>query len=786
MGFPFPGARVRVVSMKRRRGRRTRWEQAGEIVVRSDCMFRGYWQDAAATQATLRRTEWCRTGDMGRLDGRGLLYLVDRKKDVIISGGENIYSPEVEDAVCAVDGVAACAVIGVPDDRWGEAVCAVVVPSNGASLTLDSGAGGRAAAAGALQGASPSWCWSPNCPYWSVARWMKKRHCEPTQVRLPWSDNDLQSSSQGYWCFGGLMNGGGVNRIDPSGYVVVDDFFGTPYIDVDDWRETRCRTAMCTVGLPAPILGIRVPVSASRAVSRGRLHHQPLGGRQRRPHEDVGFGPAVGEVTGGQARRMVFRLGGYMVESNMGHIGDVKDAKAGDDATIYGWRAAAESARFSKFVAAQVLGVAPRHSYVFGGSGGARRSPLCLAYAPDVWDAALPFMGDDVDGDYGDWSRPRDGTPNFAAMFNTQRVLGDKVGDVVDAMRPGGSGDPFAGLNTHQREQLAMLYKLGFPRGDEFMIAQPMGQLWLAWSSMAERVSREDRYFERAWTEPGHVGFDQPGLVQADLIDTETTVARVLTANDLITDEEGVGWSPEFAAPADTGDGLRARWRAQWTPRWLIQLGDTSDGYLPGAGIRFLDGQAAGRQLYCMSGAGNTLLLDGEGEASNLRLTGVQPGDRVRFDNRVFSRLLLLPAPPHLGSRWARESSSGSARRRSTSSTNSPELSPFMGMAHTGRFDGKMLWVQHTLDSSLWPSQGLGMKNNIAREVGPARSRQCFRLRWLENAKHVHAVHGRRTAGPGQQHLADRLRPACRAVAGRPHRLGRRRHRTGRDHLRSR
>jgi acyl-CoA synthetase (AMP-forming)/AMP-acid ligase II len=133
VGFPFPGTRVRVVDEV---GRVVPVGEAGEIVVRSDSMFRGYWQDAAATQATLQ-DGWCRTGDMGRLDGRGLLYLMDRKKDVIISGGENIYSPEVEDAVCAVDGVAACAVVGVPDDRWGEAVCAVVVPYSGASPTLE-------------------------------------------------------------------------------------------------------------------------------------------------------------------------------------------------------------------------------------------------------------------------------------------------------------------------------------------------------------------------------------------------------------------------------------------------------------------------------------------------------------------------------------------------------------------------------------------------------------------------------------------------------------------------
>jgi acyl-CoA synthetase (AMP-forming)/AMP-acid ligase II len=133
VGFPFPGTRVRVVD---EHGGVVPVGHAGEIVVRSDSMFRGYWQDAPATQATLQ-DGWCRTGDMGRLDRRGLLYLMDRKKDVIISGGENIYSPEVEDAVCAVDGVAACAVVGVSDDRWGEAVCAVVVPRKGASLTLD-------------------------------------------------------------------------------------------------------------------------------------------------------------------------------------------------------------------------------------------------------------------------------------------------------------------------------------------------------------------------------------------------------------------------------------------------------------------------------------------------------------------------------------------------------------------------------------------------------------------------------------------------------------------------
>jgi acyl-CoA synthetase (AMP-forming)/AMP-acid ligase II len=133
VGFPFPGVQVRILGAD---GRDAPAGGTGEIVVRSDSGFRGYWQDEAATLTTLRHG-WCHTGDIGRLDDRGLLYLVDRKKDVIISGGENVYSPEVEEAVGGLDAVAACAVVGVPDDRWGETVCAVVVPLPGTTLTLD-------------------------------------------------------------------------------------------------------------------------------------------------------------------------------------------------------------------------------------------------------------------------------------------------------------------------------------------------------------------------------------------------------------------------------------------------------------------------------------------------------------------------------------------------------------------------------------------------------------------------------------------------------------------------
>ncbi|MDO8941865.1 MAG: AMP-binding protein, partial [Desulfobacterales bacterium] len=104
----------------------------GEILVRSPLVMSYYWNKSAATIATMR-DGWVRTGDMAFADSDNFLYLVDRKTDMIISGGENIYSQEVEQALMLHAAVADCAVIGVADERWGEAVMAVLVLAGGAS-----------------------------------------------------------------------------------------------------------------------------------------------------------------------------------------------------------------------------------------------------------------------------------------------------------------------------------------------------------------------------------------------------------------------------------------------------------------------------------------------------------------------------------------------------------------------------------------------------------------------------------------------------------------------------
>lgn len=94
----------------------------------------GYWHNGAATEAAFDGP-WLRTGDVAMLDDDGFLYVVDRVKDMFISGGENVYPAEVEQAIYTHPGVAEAAVIGVPDERWGEVGRAVVVRRPGSALT---------------------------------------------------------------------------------------------------------------------------------------------------------------------------------------------------------------------------------------------------------------------------------------------------------------------------------------------------------------------------------------------------------------------------------------------------------------------------------------------------------------------------------------------------------------------------------------------------------------------------------------------------------------------------
>lgn len=135
---PMPGSHVRIAGVEVGalvNGTANTASRIGELQLRARSVMKGYWRDAAGTSAAFA-DGWLRTGDFVRLDPDGSMTVIDRAKDVIITGGRNVYSAEVERVISAHPAVAGCAVIGTPDDLYGEIVTAVVEARNGADLTL--------------------------------------------------------------------------------------------------------------------------------------------------------------------------------------------------------------------------------------------------------------------------------------------------------------------------------------------------------------------------------------------------------------------------------------------------------------------------------------------------------------------------------------------------------------------------------------------------------------------------------------------------------------------------
>jgi long-chain acyl-CoA synthetase len=130
-GKPLKEGELRIVDEQ---GRDVPVGEPGEIIARSDRVMKGYWRQPEET-AKIMRDGWLHTGDVGRVDEDGYVYVVDRKRDMIISGGENIYPREIEEVLYMHPAVLEAAAVGVPDDKWGESVKAVVILRPGSTVS---------------------------------------------------------------------------------------------------------------------------------------------------------------------------------------------------------------------------------------------------------------------------------------------------------------------------------------------------------------------------------------------------------------------------------------------------------------------------------------------------------------------------------------------------------------------------------------------------------------------------------------------------------------------------
>ena len=134
VGKPIAHVEYRIVGDD---GREVPTGEVGELLIRGPNVFVGYWQKPDASREVLDEDGWFHSGDLARVDAEGYYYIVDRKKDMVISGGENVYPAEIEQVLYQRPEIAEVAVLGTPDARWGEAVTAVVALKAGQQLDAD-------------------------------------------------------------------------------------------------------------------------------------------------------------------------------------------------------------------------------------------------------------------------------------------------------------------------------------------------------------------------------------------------------------------------------------------------------------------------------------------------------------------------------------------------------------------------------------------------------------------------------------------------------------------------
>ena len=431
--------------------------------------------------------------------------------------------------------------------------------------------------------------------------------------------------------------------------------------------------------------------------------------------------------------------------SNQGH--------SGPDAThldreIHHYGASVASARHARVVATQMYGDPPHHGYLWGGSGGAGRTIAILEHAPDLYQGAvvyiLPHVAQQV---------------LCAAVANAARVLGDSLERVIDATAPGGSGDPFAGLDSEQREALAAAYRMGFPRGAEDQI-YPVS---IALNGVVPGlVDFDPGYFVDFWTEPGYGGTSES--LRAARIQSSHAVQRVLTAAEVA------------ASPAvdemDPYQYLAAAGIARTRPE--MPIGVVVDGLSAreavGAWLTVSSGAAAGRELISLGGGDDVIVAAGGRRNMDVGFEDVHAGDAILFDNSHYLAYTHFTRHQHEDyPEFAAFSVDGvPIYPQRPSATGSPDL--YLVAPYRGAFDVKCIVVQNLHDGQCWPCGAEHLRRLLVRatRVGERRAGVVHRARDASPS-----LGAAPRPGAHREHAADRLWRARTAGHSRRDRLGR-------------
>lgn len=484
-----------------------------------------------------------------------------------------------------------------------------------------------------------------------------------------------------------------------------EDTFARPFTEIDEWRDEPVRHRVVQGGFEGTETRFSFYFPPEEQYGGRMIHHIEGGGGGTAEAQWSPTAPLTSDLANALA------AGAYFVVSNQGHDGP--DANH-IDRWIHHYGANVAVASHSRVVAASIYGEAPHHGYIYGGSGGAARTLVCLEHAPEgLYDGAVVFILPHVAQQV-----------LCAHVAETTRALGDDLAGVIDATAPGGSGDPFAGLRAEQRDALATLYRLGFPRGAEDQIHP----VTTASNGVIPGLRDFDpAYFEDFWTEPGYAGAD--GSVRASRVQRAFPVVRTLTAREIAA-------SPEITVEMDVYQYLAVVKIARDRPHAVI--GVELDGLSPreavGAELTVRSGAAVDRVLLSLGGGGGVIVAGGGRRNMSIGFEEVVAGDEVFVDNSDFLAYANLTRHqnediPEFSVFRVDDEPIYPQRPRVTGSEELYFVAPY-----TGAIDQKVIVVQNTHDAQCWPCAPDHLRRLM---IGQGRTDADVRVWFNENAMHL-------------------------------------------------
>ncbi|HUE09076.1 MAG TPA: PKD domain-containing protein [Acidimicrobiales bacterium] len=500
----------------------------------------------------------------------------------------------------------------------------------------------------------------------------------------------------------------------------VDPRFNQPYIDVREWRDEPADAPVFPGGITTQ-QGGAAPFKARHLYVHGGFTGTDAKFSFCFPPEaeyEGRFFQATHQLLAGEeatARNVAFALasGGYSVQTNMGGKDNPRTAEEGSsgraDTTIRGYRVNAEAAKYSRVVAAEIYGPHRTYGYLYGGSGGAYQTVTSAEMTTGVWDGFVPYV----------MGSPQSIPNCFTVRVNALRVLKDKWPSIIDAIEPGGSGDPYAGLNDEERAALEEATRTGFPPGAWFnYVPQGGGPLVLVASYVPVL---DPSYLDDFWTKPGYLGTDPASSVRAARVQHEATVVEVLA--------DGRTRLTLSSVPTKdlTGADL------------IITSGAAADKTVP---LGRVDSDGKGHIGLVFEPDGNTIDVMADPSV----VDSIEAGDEVRIDNsrflalQTYHRHQFPPANPDFDYPDVYD-----YFRNADGTPKYPQRAVDIGAAGTlgatgqiptGHFNGKMIVVECLHDGDALPWQADWYRKKVEEVEGP-RADEKFRLWYVDNANHT-------------------------------------------------